>query len=133
MRDNDAYRFPVSVKGVIIRRGRVILLENERNEWELPGGKLELGETPESCLAREIGEELQLEIEPTSLIDSWVYTIEPGVHVLILTFGCSETRENDAVLSDEHRQLAWMAIDEVDGLAMPEGYKESIRRWARQR
>jgi len=33
-RDNDAYRFPVSVKGVIIRGGKVILLRNERDEWE---------------------------------------------------------------------------------------------------
>jgi hypothetical protein len=34
--------FPVSVKGVAVQYGRVLLLENERAEWELPGGKLEL-------------------------------------------------------------------------------------------
>jgi hypothetical protein len=49
--------FPVSVKGVVIRDGRVLLLRNERDEWELPGGKLELGEDPASCVAREITEE----------------------------------------------------------------------------
>lgn len=38
--------FPVSVKGVVVRDGRVLLLRNERDEWELPGGKLELGEEP---------------------------------------------------------------------------------------
>jgi hypothetical protein len=31
--------FPVSVKGVVVRDGRVLLLRNERDEWELPGGK----------------------------------------------------------------------------------------------
>jgi len=36
--------FPVSVKGVVVRDGRVLLLRNERDEWELPGGKLDLGE-----------------------------------------------------------------------------------------
>ena len=41
-----AYAFPVSVKGVAVQSGRVLLLENERNEWELPGGKLELREEP---------------------------------------------------------------------------------------
>ena len=61
-RDNGAFRFPVSVKGVVIRGGKVILLRNERDEWELPGGKLELGESPEACLAREIAEELATEI-----------------------------------------------------------------------
>ena len=37
--DNNAFHFPVSVKGVVIREGKVILLRNERDEWELPGGK----------------------------------------------------------------------------------------------
>ena len=129
-RDNDAYRFPVSVKGVVIRRGRVILLKNERNEWELPGGKLELDEAPAACVVREIAEELQLRVEATKLVDAWVYTIEPGVHVVILTYGCTELGENDAVLSDEHQRLAWFAIDELDSLDMPAGYKASIRRWA---
>jgi 8-oxo-dGTP pyrophosphatase MutT (NUDIX family) len=130
-RDNEAYRFPVSVKGVVIRRGRVILLKNERGEWELPGGKLELHETPVSCVGREIAEELQLQVEPNALLDSWVYTIAPGVHVLILTYGCTELGENDAALSDEHERFAWFSIQDVDSLAMPEGYKASIRRWAR--
>lgn len=40
--DNQAYRFPVSVKGVIYHNGKVVLLKNERDEWELSGGKLEL-------------------------------------------------------------------------------------------
>jgi hypothetical protein len=30
--------FPVSVEGVAIQDGRVLLLENERAEWELPAG-----------------------------------------------------------------------------------------------
>ena len=32
--------FPVSIKGVLVEAGRVVLLENERDEWELPGGRL---------------------------------------------------------------------------------------------
>ena len=54
--DNTAYRFPVSVKGIVYFNGKVVLLKNERDEWELPGGKLELGETPEACVIREIEE-----------------------------------------------------------------------------
>jgi 8-oxo-dGTP pyrophosphatase MutT (NUDIX family) len=128
--DNDAYRFPVSVKGVVLRGERVILLRNRRNEWELPGGKLEVGESPPSCVAREIGEELRLDVEPRQLLDSWVYTIAPEVHVLILTYGCVEIGESPAVVSDEHERFEWFPVGDVEALEMPEGYKASIRRWA---
>jgi 8-oxo-dGTP pyrophosphatase MutT (NUDIX family) len=128
-RDNGAFRFPVSVKGVVVRDGAVILLRNARNEWELPGGKLELGESPEACVGREIEEELQLDVEPTTLLDAWVYTIAEGVHVLVITYGCRERSTRDAVLSGEHQRLRWVPLAEVDALAMPEGYKSSIRRW----
>ena len=50
--------YPVSVKGVIVKAGLVLLLRNERDEWELPGGKLELGEDPARCAEREIAEEV---------------------------------------------------------------------------
>jgi 8-oxo-dGTP pyrophosphatase MutT (NUDIX family) len=129
-RDNDAYRFPVSVKGVIIRDGKVVLLRNERDEWELPGGKLELSESPERCLAREISEELRLTIEPESILDSWIYTIVPGVDVLVLTYGCLESSPDQAMLSDEHKELRWFPLAEIDTLKMPEGYKTSIRSWS---
>ena len=54
LQDNLAYRFPVSVKGVVMRDAQVVLLHNERHEWELPGGKLEPDESPEQCVVREI-------------------------------------------------------------------------------
>ena len=129
-RDNDAYRFPVSVKGVVIRGGEVILLRNERDEWELPGGKLELSESPEKCLAREIAEELRLTIKPELFLSAWIYTIAPEVHVLVLTYGCSESSRHKAVLSQEHKELRWFPLAEVDSLRMPEGYKASIRAWS---
>jgi 8-oxo-dGTP pyrophosphatase MutT (NUDIX family) len=118
------------VKGVIIRGGKVILLRNERDEWELPGGKLELSESPERCLAREIAEELGLEIVPEGVLNPWMYTIVPGVNVLILTYGCLESSRDEAVLSDEHKELRWFPLAEIDDLRMPEGYKASIRSWS---
>jgi 8-oxo-dGTP pyrophosphatase MutT (NUDIX family) len=39
--------FPVSIKGVFVEAGGIVLLENDRDEWELPGGRLEPGEAPE--------------------------------------------------------------------------------------
>jgi 8-oxo-dGTP pyrophosphatase MutT (NUDIX family) len=127
--DNQAYRFPVSVKGVIYHNGKVILLKNERDEWELPGGKLELGETPEACVIREIEEELGLIATISPLLDSWVYHIFEGIDVLILTYGCSPTPFSEVTHSSEHKAVGLFRPEEVPTLRMPEGYKHSIQTW----
>ena len=89
--DNCSPRFPVSVKGVLLRDGHVVLVGNSRGEWELPGGKLEPGETPEDCVAREIAEELDVRVSVGPLLDAWVYHIADGVDVLVLAYGCAAT------------------------------------------
>ena len=125
-----APRFPVSIKGVIFVGGRVLLLENERREWELPGGKLESGEDPVDCLMREIAEELSLAVSVERLIDCWLYAIEGAGEVLIVTWGCAPLAAAMPRLSAEHRGLGLFTLDELAALPMPEGYRRSIRRWA---
>jgi len=105
------------------------LLKNERDEWELPGGKLELGESPEVCVVREIEEELGLIADTGPLLDSWVYHIREGVDVLILTYGCYPTPFAEVTHSPEHKAVGQFTPEEVKGLRMPEGYKKSIQAW----
>jgi 8-oxo-dGTP pyrophosphatase MutT (NUDIX family) len=130
--DNNAYRFPVSVKGVVFNRGDVLLLRNERDEWELPGGKLELGEDPPYTVVRELREELGIAVEPDTLLDAWVYHIADGVDVLILTYGCHSSDFEQAIVSNEHNALGRFDLKEIASLNMPDGYKRSIAAWQRR-
>src|SRR5262249_3185737 len=80
--------FPVSIKGVVVIGERVVLLKNERAEWELPGGRLEAGESPPACVVREINEELAIDVAADELLDCWLYEVLPGREVVIVTYGC---------------------------------------------
>lgn len=127
--DYRAFRFPVSVKGIVYQDGKVVLLKNERDEWELPGGKLELGETPEACVVREIEEELGLTAQTGPLLDAWVYHIYEGADVLVLTYGCHPEPFATVTYSPEHKAVGLFSPQEIPALHMPEGYKNSIRTW----
>jgi 8-oxo-dGTP pyrophosphatase MutT (NUDIX family) len=121
--------FPVSVKGVAIRDGRVLLLENERSEWELPGGKLELGEDPSECVVREIAEETGWAVTAGPVLDCWQYHIREGRDVVIVTYGCPVTGTAPPVVSSEHKRAGLFTLSEVSGLTMPDGHKRSITDW----
>ncbi|MFJ6604757.1 NUDIX hydrolase [Streptomyces lydicus] len=134
--------WPVSVKAVAVdAHNRVLLLKNERDEWELPGGRLEIeaqsdtdpaDESPESAVERELREETGWEVKADSLIDGgvWIYEPIPGRQVLIVTYGCTVlTPEQSPVISHEHKQIGLFNANQVAGLNMPDGYKRSIAAW----
>jgi len=127
--DYLAHAFPVSVKGVAVQDGRVLLLENERAEWELPGGKLELGEDPPDCVVREISEEAGWQVTAGPLLDCWQYHIRPGSDVVIVTYGCYLDSTDAPVVSNEHKRAGLFTPEQVPALVMPEGYKQSVAAW----
>ena len=117
----------ISVKGVLIEDSQVVLLENERGEWELPGGRPEPGEDAATALAREFAEELGAEIIVGPIVDCWNFEVLPGRHVTIVTYAVARAERGELMISDEHRRLGWFALGELGALPLPEGYRRSIR------
>ncbi len=122
---------PISVKGVLIHHGRVLLLLNERGEWDLPGGRPDPGEDHRAALVREVREEAGLAIEVGAALDEYLFEVLPARFVRILPFICRLTGGGDVVLSHEHLETRWLPLAElgerIHGHPLPAGYLGAIR------
>ena len=122
-------KYPVSIKGVLFIGDRVVLLRNDRNEWELPGGRIEQGESPRQCLAREMLEELGVRVAVADIIDSYLFEAVPNQYVFIVTYGCI-TEASVPRVSDEHLEVGLFQVGELGTMPLPDGYAQSIVAWA---
>lgn len=104
----------------------MILLRNERDEWELPGGRLEPHETPQECLTRECLEELNLQVNVESLLDVWLFEVLPAKHVLIVAYGCKVYSLEGLQMSNEHKEVGLFSLEDLQQLNLPKGYKQVI-------
>jgi len=122
--------YPVSIKGVLLIDGRVLLVKNPRNEWELPGGRRDPGESDAETLVREFAEELCLEVAVTAPIDSYLFEVIPDRQVFIVTYGCTLAGDYNPQLSDEHTAHCLWPTQQLSELNLPVGYRRSIEKWA---
>jgi mutator protein MutT len=126
MTDNLAFKFPVSVKGVVVVEGNYPLLLNERNEWELPGGKLEPGENISECVVRETQEELGIDTTIVCELNNWLYSVNSTEVVIITYLLNTNAQKTNLTVSHEHKELKVFSIEEARSLNMPPQYLESL-------
>jgi 8-oxo-dGTP diphosphatase len=109
---------PVIVVGTaLVRDGRLLVAQRTRPPelaglWELPGGRVEAGESEVAAVVRECREELGVEVRVTGRLgpDLPLATGVLRVHAAGLAAGSPEA----AAL--EHSALRWIGPDELDGL-----------------
>ena len=120
---------PTSIKGVLLVDRCVLLVKNSRNEWELPGGRNEEGEDYAQTLVREFSEELSIDVEIGQPLDSYLFEVIPGRHVIIITYGCTLAGKFEPEISQEHTEHCLWSIERLSELNLPPGYKRSIETW----
>jgi mutator protein MutT len=124
----ERYQLPISVKAALIDGGRVCLLLNDRDQWELPGGRLEHGEGPEDCLVREVREETGLEVAVESLLAARTFRPAPGKEIFAVVYRCRLAARAEPVVSAEHHQAGWFEPGQLAGLVLPDGYLAILER-----
>jgi len=108
---------PVKVTAALIHRadGRFLLARRSPGQkmagrWELPGGKVEKGETPEQCMARELEEELGIEVKVGAFLGSINHEYAWG-KMELMAYEVEMPRT--ALKLSVHDQIKWVLPGEV--------------------
>lgn len=127
-------RFEVSLKVFLVRDGKALFLrEADSGHWELPGGRIDVGEEWEahqSVLAREVREELGVGLSIAIGAEAVSWTRQrpsDGVFQFIVA-RLGRIERGEPVLSAEHSELAWLGSEASAGLAFPpdSGYPAGV-------
>ena len=124
----------LAVSAAIFRKGRVLIVRRARPPadglYTLPGGGVELGETLEQAVVREVREETALEIEPVALAgyrQAISRDCEGRIerHFVILPFAARWVA-GEVLLNDELTEARWLAPAELSGLKTTDGLAQIV-------
>ena len=103
--------------------GRVLLAQRPEGKpmaglWEFPGGKVEMGETPEQTLIRELHEELDITVREACLAPlTFASHSYPEFHLLMPLYICR--RWDGMVTAREGQALTWVRPNRMRDYPMP--------------
>ena len=116
MENNERRRIEV-VGAIIIENGKLFATQRGygdfKDGWEFPGGKMEVGETEQQALERELREELEIKTKAEKHIKTVEYDY-PKFHITI-HFYLTKILEGTPNLL-EHEDARWVTKDEIDSI-----------------
>jgi 8-oxo-dGTP pyrophosphatase MutT (NUDIX family) len=123
--DSISERFPVSVKSILIDDQRVLLIKNERDEWDLPGGKIEKNDNVIETLIREVKEELNITIDNYTILLAKKYLFRKQ-EIIVITYYSKITKDDPIKLSFENIEYQFFSYNKLNELKLTPWAKESL-------
>lgn len=127
---NCFYR--VSAKALILDKTgeKFLVVREDKGGWDLPGGGIDWGETPEQCITREITEEMGLEVTEISPASSYVLIGQHknGNWIMGLVFQ-TKVKDFNFTPTPECREIKFISPNEIDLIEALEPVKQLGKLW----
>jgi 8-oxo-dGTP diphosphatase len=106
------------VCGVIVDKNKVLCVQRSETmslplKWEFPGGKIELGETAEVCLIRELDEELEIRVSIVEKLSN-SYFDYGNFEIILIPYICKFL--GDKIILKEHKAYLWLPVNKLSSL-----------------
>lgn len=125
----------IIVKGIFLRNNKVLFLNKPNKGWELPGGKVEFGNSVINTLKREISEELgikKLNIGNIVHVDDIIFKKDSTwCHYTVIVFEVKTDQKSlDRIkISDEHSEYEWFSKSELKKLLTHDAYRRAAYKY----
>lgn len=106
----------VKVTAAILAKNNKIIIAKRgpddelANKWEFPGGKIEIDETPEQCLKREMKEEFDIDISVGEYLGSSIYHYD---HLSIELLAYRTYWEGGEIDLKDHDDFKWISLEQL--------------------
>ena len=100
---------------ILVKDGKILIAkrkpeEKQPDKWEFPGGKIEIGESAQECLKREMQEEFGIDVRVGKFLGESIYHY-PHESIRLLAY-LAEWQAGDLALKD-HADYAWTQSDRL--------------------
>ena len=124
--------------GILRRNGKILACQRKKGgryelKWEFPGGKVEPGESFEECLARELGEELSVQVHAIRRIEVQFADYDDGGMFEVAY--CEVTGFDGEPVNNVFEQIRWVSLQELRTLDILEGNRDFIakmKKWSNE-
>ena len=117
--------FYIGIHALIKNDGRFLIMRRTKtktympDKWDIPGGSMEIGETPEQAIIREVFEETGLRVNPGRVLFAFSnFTELPNRQTIQLVME-TKTQQNTIQLNTaEHSEYRWVTVEEARSLPL---------------
>ena len=109
------------------RTSQFLLPADSEESWDIPGGRIESDESLRDALAREVKEEISIDLDgnPELLVAQDIFVQSRDLHVVRLTYTHKQPVDS-LTLSDEHSEYKWFSKDELQNVRVEPFLQEAL-------